>query len=441
MGKHGVPVKKQKIELFILTDLIENEPSARVDKKDISTVRDLAKKVYEISKQPKNIEKIKLIKDHNSLIKTRPVVLCFPENGYEEIIPLKSLETKDPFLRAYEYYLRCLLYHGEELDDDYPLTIELKVPMVFEISGRGIEEHWTNSQNPNGAAKVEQVIKDEADIKKLKFPKLTVDKDATNRNLIYLTSIFGEILDVKLYKTIIPMYFDTMGMMGYLARARGMDQVFIDMIERPKWIHHAMDRICNGMLELIKDAEKRDLLGLNNSDNYVGTGGLGYTHDLPQEDFDGKVRLKDLWGLRESQEMTGISPAMFDEFVLPYEIKYFENFGLNYYACCEDLSRKFKIIKKIPRLRRISVAPWTNMKIAAQELEDKYVYVWKPNPAVLAMESFDEDLIRKIIMDGFEVGKNCIMDIIMKDTHTFRNKPERLKKWCKIAKELSYKYE
>ncbi|HUU41085.1 MAG TPA: hypothetical protein VMW42_09100 [Desulfatiglandales bacterium] len=99
------------------------------------------------------------------------------------------------------------------------------------------------------------------------------------------------------------------------------------------------------------------------------------------------------------------------------------------------------MIKKIPRLRRVSVAPWTDMKIASQELEDKYVYCWKPNPSVLAMESFDEDLVRKIIRNGLEITKNNIVEIIMKDTHTFRNDPERLNKWCMIAKELSNKYE
>ena len=441
MTKHSVPVKKQKVEIFILSDLIENKPSANADKKDISIIKDLAKKVYELSQKPENDEKIKLIKDHNSLIKGRPVVLCFPENGYEEIIPPESLKTRDPFLREYEFYLRALIYHGEELQDDYPITIRLKVPMVFDISGRGIDEHWAQSHDESGAAKVTQVIKDEADIEKLEFPKLTVDEAATNRNLAYISDILGDILDVKLYKTIIPGYFDTMGLIGYLSRARGMDQIFIDMYDRPQWVHKAMKKLTDGMLEFIKDVEKRDLLGLNNADDYIGTGGLGYTNDLPQKDFDGRVRLMDMWGLRESQEMQGLSPGMLDEFVLPYETRYFENFGLNYYGCCEDLSQKFKLIKKIPRIRRISVAPWTDMKIAAEELEDKYVYAWKPNPAILAMESFDEDLVRKTISRGFEVSKDNIVDIIMKDNHTFRNDPERLKKWARIAKELAFKYE
>ena len=52
--------------------------------------------------------------------------------------------------------------------------------------------------------------------------------------------------------------------------------------------------------------------------------------------------------------------------------------------------------------------PWTDIKIAAEELEDKYVYVWKPNPSILAMESFDEDLVKKTIKNGFEVVSSII---------------------------------
>ena len=435
------PVKKQKVEIFIITDLFENEPSTDVDKKDISIVKGLAKRVYKISQTQDMAEKIQLWKDHNSLKKTRPPVVAFPENGYSEIIPESSLQTKDPFIREYEWYLRHLIYHGDELKDDYIITSRLKVPPVFSVTGWGITEHWEQPGGDTGAAKVSQVLKEESDLSKLKYPELKVDKAATERNFGYVSEIFGDILDVQEYYNVVHWWTWGMGLVGYLSRARGMDQIFIDMYDRPKWVHKAMDFLCNGLLKFLKDAEKNGYLGLNNADDYVGTGGLGVTDELPQKDYNGKVRLIDLWGSRESQEMQGLSPAMLDEFVLPYQIKIFENFGLNCYGCCEDLSQKFDLVKKIPRLRRVSVAPWTDMKIASSELEDKYVYCWKPNPAILAMESFEEELVKKKIKEGFDITRENIVEIIMKDTHTFRNDPERLKKWVNIAKELSYKYE
>ena len=437
--KIKIPIKQQKVDPLIMADLFAHEPSLRADKKDIEVLRDLAKKVKEISENPENIEKIKLWKDHNSLIRTRPLILCFPENAYEEIIPYSSLKTSDPFIREYEWYLRSQIYHWEELGDDWVITSRLKVPAVFNMTNWGIDEIWENPDNQDGAAKFTRIIKEEKDIEILKYPKFIFYKEETERNLGYMKEILGDILEPYAYHGVISMFVGA-NPIGLFSRLRGMDQVLIDMYDRPVWLHKVMDFFANGMVEMLKDIEKRGLLGLNNADEYIGTGGVGYTYDLPQKDFNGTVRLKDLWGVGEAQDTTGISPAMLDEFIIPYQSKVLKNFGLNYYGCCEDLSKKFSMVKKIPNLRRVSVAAWTDMKVASEELEDKYVYVWKPNPSDLAMDDFDTDFIRKKIKTGFEITRDNIVEIIMKDTHTLRRDPVRMKKWAHIAKELAHNY-
>lgn len=439
MEKIKLAIKPQKVESLILSDLMKHEPQSGVDRGQIELVRDLARTVRDLAEEPRNAELIELWKNHNSLRRTRPLVICFPENAYEEIIPYGSLETTDPFLREYEWYLRSIIYHGRELRDDYVVTARLKVPAVFNITDWGVKEVWDNPQDPNGAATFVQQIVEEEDLDKMVFPRLLYDEEATRRNYDYVLEIFGDILDVQQYFGIIPMFFD-LGMFGFFGRLRGLEQILFDMIDRPQWVHTVMDFLSRGTLNLIKDAEARGLLGLNNADDYIGTGGLGYTDELPHRDFQGRVRLKDLWGMSESQELHGVSPEMVDEFVLPYQIRLLENYGLNYYGCCEDLSCKFKIAKKIPNLRRVSVAPWTDMAVAVEELEEKYVYVWKPNPSDVAMESFDEDFIRNKIKRGFDLTRECIVEIIMKDTHTLRNDPNRLKQWVNIAKKLAMEY-
>ena len=54
--------------------------------------------------------------------------------------------------------------------------------------------------------------------------------------------------------------------------------------------------------------------------SWVGSGGLGWSDELPQPDFDGQVRCEDMWGMSESQETSGVSPDMFAEFVFPYAL-------------------------------------------------------------------------------------------------------------------------
>jgi hypothetical protein len=96
---------------------------------------------------------------------------------------------------------------------------------------------------------------------------------------------------------------------------------------------------------------------------------------------------------------------------------------------------KLDMVKTIPRLRRISISPWADVKMSAESLADRYVYSWKPNPAVLAAETWDPTHARRIIRDFLRATRGCVVEMIMKDTHTCRHEPQRMSDWVQIAKE------
>ena len=128
---------------------------------------------------------------------------------------------------------------------------------------------------------------------------------------------------------------------------------------------------------------------------------------------------------------------MLEEFVLPYQAKVLEHFGLNYYGCCEPNDRKWGIIKKhVPRLRAVSVSPWANHEIAADELRDRYVYSWKPNPSEAIM-TFDEKAVRAGMQRVFEITKDCHVVVSLRDTETVCGEPWRLTRWIEIVKEAA----
>jgi hypothetical protein len=147
------------------------------------------------------------------------------------------------------------------------------------------------------------------------------------------------------------------------------------------------------------------------------------------------VRLQDLWGFSEAQEFSGVSPAMLEEFVLPYQTRLLSRFGLNCYGCCESLNGSFPAVKKIPRLRRVSVSPWTDPAKAAEALEDRYIFSYKPNPAALAGPRLDEEGLKAGLKQVLEIARGCVIEIIMKDTHTVRDEPQRYSRWIAIARE------
>ncbi|PIZ15737.1 hypothetical protein COY52_08940, partial [Candidatus Desantisbacteria bacterium CG_4_10_14_0_8_um_filter_48_22] len=107
----------------------------------------------------------------------------------------------------------------------------------------------------------------------------------------------------------------------------------------------------------------------------------------------------------------------------------------------EPLHKKLDIVERnVPRLRRLSMSPWVDVAEAAQRIGKKYIFSNKPNPAVIASEQWDPDFVRKSVRDTLEKTKGCVVELIMKDTHTCRNQPHRMAEWVKIAKEEAENY-
>ena len=142
-----------------------------------------------------------------------------------------------------------------------------------------------------------------------------------------------------------------------------------------------------------------------------------------------------MWGFCESQETVGVSPAMFGEFIFPYQMPLLSKFGLNCYGCCEPLQSRWHILKNIPRLRRVSVSPWADQKMMAEMLEDHYVYSRKPAPSQLAVPRMDADAVRADIRATLDVTRGCVLELVMKDNHTLGHNPGNIVDWVRIARE------
>jgi len=90
---------------------------------------------------------------------------------------------------------------------------------------------------------------------------------------------------------------------------------------------------------------------------------------------------------------------------------------------------------KIPNIRRISIAPMANVDLCAEKLQNKYIFSWKRQPSHL-VDDFDARFIRNYIKHTLEVAKGCVLEMILKDTHTCQFHPERFDIWTQIAREL-----
>jgi len=127
----------------------------------------------------------------------------------------------------------------------------------------------------------------------------------------------------------------------------------MDLHDRPELVHKAIDKLVNAYLSVLDQFEEQNLLTLNNAFHRVGSGGLGYTDELPQPDYDpAHVRAKDLWGSGAAQIFSDVSPRMHWEFSLQYELRWMSRFGLTYYGCCDPCTGRWAFSRKSPTCAR-----------------------------------------------------------------------------------------
>ncbi|MGD9519272.1 MAG: hypothetical protein AB7W28_07125 [Armatimonadota bacterium] len=402
--------------------------------RDRQIIRDLAKRIAEIAAQPEQEEKQRLWYAHNSLHPVRPLVFVSPEGSWVELLPDSAFGCEEEGARGIERGLRMRLYAAEHFHDDQVCDNVFRVSYSVSETGWGVEPRYTHSGAPRGAYVWDPPIKTQADIDRIQTPTVTHDPEATRRKVEFFKELLGDLLNVEVHG-IKPSF---LGIIDEWTRLRGITQTFWDMCDNPQMVHAGMERMTEGKLAWLEALETQGLLGLNNGNDYVASGGLGFTDELPAPDFDGQVRLCDLWGHCESQSMSEVSPAMQAEFVLPYQLRILERFGLNCYGCCEPLHLMIDTLRaQVPRFRRLSISPWADKRVSAEKLGGDVIFSWKPNPAYLAAVKFSSETVRRDIRETVDIAREhgCVLEMILKDTHTCNNEPWRFDEWSRVAME------
>ncbi len=418
-----------------------------------SHLREIARQLKDAASHDKWAKVKELWASKNALKKTRPLILCtLPSEAWEELITYEDCRTEDPFLREYELFILRQLYRAKYLHDDEVLEPVLYAPFVYRFSDWYNGRRRPYSGNRYKAESFHPVILEYSDLNKIQKPKLVeVDEKKSQRQYELLQDMFGDILQVKQG---LPTTSDTDSYVkgwGYsaidiLCELRGMEHLFLDMLAEPQFVHDAMELITQGIAQYKQTIQEQGWLRLNNmsyvrgANTPLGSNGLSISKELPQKDFDGTVRYRDLWGYSMAQEFSEVSPQMHSEFVLPYQKRLTDDFGLLSYGCCESNDKKWQqIFETFHNLREVSVSHVADLDIAADNIQDKYVFSWKPNCSVIA--TYHEEEIRQQLKTGFEKTKDCHVVCCLRDNITLFGHAERVARWTDIAMELALDYQ
>jgi hypothetical protein len=371
---------------------------------------------------------------HNDLEPCPPVVWLSPEGAWRELVPESMLRCAGHDARSMEHDLLMRLYRYEHFEDASVIEARWEVSKAITVTGWGIEAEWTYSADALGARRFKPVIHSPKDLQKLRMPIVTHNEAESARRFAMAWDAVGDILEV----VFVGQACVSFHLMNLYTSWRGLEETMLDMCERPQMVHEALAFLAEGHAGVLRQLVNQGLLTLNNNDTYHSSGGKGWTAKLPAPSYDGgHARPRDMWASAESQEMAQVSPAMHREFAMQYESRLLAPFARNGYGCCDDLTRKLDDVLALPHIWRISISPWADVRACAEKIKGRCIFSWKPNPAHL-VGRFDESAIRTYIASTVAVCKEhaCHLELILKDTHTCENHPERFDRWASIAQEV-----
>lgn len=405
-----------------------------ISSKSRELIRSLAKQYVELCNDDRNLNAKELWRKHNALHGTRPPVYidCWTSSPClkpELDALLGPYETGE--LAWAEEWFKKRIWHATFIKDD-----SVYDPWMIMQSRR--QEHkgiWGFEQKrvyleKSQSFHLEPAITCAEDINKLvATPHVVIDREPPE--VKQMRELIGDIMPVHVNCNTSYGLFRGTDLSEAIACLLGYENFLTMLYLEPETIHRIMTFMRDAVLENLEQCEKAGDCSTADGFNYT----FLHTMDLPEPKPNVYgAKLKELWCFMHSQEFEGVSPAMYEEFLLNYQLPIMDKYGLVSYGCCESLDRKIELLRKIPNLRSICIGPTANLKNAAEQIKTDYIISWRPSPMMLS-HYYSLDNCRQIIRQGLRDSKGCHIHIMLKEFMTLENDFNRLPEFTKMALE------
>ena len=205
---------------------------------------------------------------------------------------------------------------------------------------------------------------------------ISCDEELSKRWLLQAEDIFSGIAPVRQSGG---LQFH-LGIWDVLSTLMGVENIFYDLIDRPEFIHAALERITSSVIAGIEQANKLEVC--NAAANICHCSYI-YTDSMLPDFETGKRNVsQNSWAFGMAQLFTSVSPGFTEEFEIPYISRMAEYFGMIYYGCCDRLDDRLDIVKRIPHIKKVSCSPWSNRNIFAENIGPELIMSAKPSPAL-----------------------------------------------------------
>lgn len=398
---------------------------------DKRILRELGKQYMAYAHDPINLERKKLWSDFNDGALTRPMITisqeCFNELNMGGFL---DLQCEDAFLRTVEEELRTNILKWQNHPADMVLAPYIPYAKAVTNSGYGVSivENTVPTDSANTVVSHDYVNQFETwdDLEKIKPMHITHDTEETKRRHEVMQDIFSDIGPVKG----MGIHFH-LGIWDAIAQLMSVEDIYFLLMDEPELLHEIVSRFTESLICGIKEANELEVceskLQLCHC-SYV----FDSEFDTPTKDIS-----QNSWAFGMAQLFSSVSPKVTEEFEIPYISKLASYFKNIYYGCCEKLSDRLDLVTKIPNVRKLSCSPWSDPDVFAEKLPKNIIMSYKPNPAFLAGDTFDEEAVRKNLRLAIDAAKrnNVRLELLLKDISTVRYEPQRLTRWNQIAME------
>lgn len=328
-------------------------------------IKELFDQLLELTETPENKRREKMWGPDFSPDEYEPGLIApFPADKREEKRPPVTADwdrlqwSKFLHFNIREYYtdplvylkwtLKINIYRFKNFPDDTPLLkiIPIYLGVAFEPSLFGVPVVYSLNREPLFTSEG-SVIKDKRDLAKIKLPNFF------KSGLMPLAHKFYDEINKlipKGFSVIFPKW--GRGPFGVACAVRGMENLLIDMIEDPKFVHQLMQLIVNSRKEYTQNRRK----------------------------FTGKNEIESTcWNDEVSCPI--ISPQLYEEFIFPYEDQ-LSNFygGIRWWHSCGNKTPLVSIIKRMSQpIGFMDFGLWAdNLQTAVRELNARIPFHVRP---------------------------------------------------------------
>jgi len=405
---------------------------------DKTTLRNLACQYAEYAHGEPMAQRREKWRLHNGL-RERTFPFHIEDNGtfHRDLLP--PLECEEPECRALEGRLRRALLSYEKIDDDRIIPDRFVVDWSTPMTATCDELEVTRAYDGRGGSKAYRTnrpIKDlDADFHKVKKRTITLDREQTERRRAVAEEAFEGLLPVEVGR---PGSLYSNGLSNKAVGLLGMQELYVQMAVNPEGVHRLLSFLAEDNLALGQWEEDQGLLTLNHDGNQGYCSGSSQFCDETATAAGDKVLNTDRYGYLESQESAGISPGMFDEFLMPHFTRLADKFKLLKFGCCEAVHGFMSPLSRLHGLRKVSVTPWCDLKVLAENCPEDVIWCRKPVPLKLCADQFDLDDLRAHLQETLDIGRDYFLEFVFRDTDRLTgDMVGRVAQTCAMIRELT----